>query len=333
MWYPKRLAMPEAVNRISQTEGALLVQDERMRLAMLIGAGASYGCGYTDPSSRPPLGTHLFPQLVDAYPETWGTLLDSDLPPLFRDNFEDGMAETWRRLPVRFSHLLIDMARFFSRFEPPKDDLYSTVVRELHASKLLRRTAVASLNYECVFEVAVSLLGLRLSMNLDAPPAGQVLLFKPHGSCNFLPDTQAFGFTVALGSPEGVLCEAEVAVKNLPEVRALYDADFAFPPCMSLYAEGKATLVCQSFIDDARSGWATWVRRCDYVISVGTRPNLADAHVWDPIVESKAIVWFVGGKDAGVAELEGAIGTRFRHVAETFEEAAPILCRRLRLLA
>jgi len=303
-----------------------------MRLAILIGAGASYGCGYTDPSARPPLGKDLFPQLVDTYPETWGTVPDSDLPPLFLENFEDGMAEMWRRMPARFSHLLIDMATFFSRFDPPENDLYSSLGRELHGSRLIRRTAVASLNYECVFEVAVGRLGLKLCMNQDAPVKDNVLLFKPHGSCNFIPEASVWKLTLQLSAQGHSYYDGPISVKQLDEVRAMYDAEFAIPPCMSLYSDGKATLVGQSFIEVARAGWAKWIRRSDYLIVIGARPNLADAHVWDPILESKAIVWFVGGEDPGVVDLHNAIGRRFHHVAETFEEAAPILCRRLRLV-
>jgi uncharacterized RDD family membrane protein YckC len=51
-------------------------------------------------------------------------VVDRDLTGLYTTNVEEEMAETLRGPADRFSYLLIDMARFFSRSEPPAYDPY-----------------------------------------------------------------------------------------------------------------------------------------------------------------------------------------------------------------
>lgn len=64
---------------------------------------------------------------------------------------------------------------------------------KLQGTRLIRRTVVASLDYECVFEVGARRLGLSLCINLDASGPSQILMFEPHRSCNLVPDFEAYG--------------------------------------------------------------------------------------------------------------------------------------------
>jgi hypothetical protein len=75
------------------------------KLTVLFGAGASYGCGYSDISKRPPLGYQLFDELVKEYPNSWGKYVPADLKEIFRSDFELGMAHMWESQPQYFSHL------------------------------------------------------------------------------------------------------------------------------------------------------------------------------------------------------------------------------------
>ena len=305
----------------------------QVRLAILIGAGASYGCGYEDTSKRPPLGDQLFDRLSLLYPATWGTLLDPDLVILYRGDgrFEAGMAETWRRQPDRFSDLLIDMARYFAQFSPPENDndCYSTLLRELRSTGLLSNCGVASLNYECVFELTVRGMGIRLGVTAGVDA---LKFWKPHGSCNFMPPI-GFGMTVQSAATNQRYYQGPVEIQHPATVETMYKQGFGLPPCMSLYAEGKATLVSEETIDTNRAGWNTWAPECDYILTIGASPNLADTHVWRPILESRANVWLIGGTDGDYLEVQQMLGARFCHLGNKFEEALPPLCRRLRVIA
>jgi|SRR5215204_4569310 len=108
-----------------------------MRLAFLTGAGASRGAGGITPYD-PPLGFELYEYLRNEYPETWGSL-PNNFDSLFRDNFEIGMAELWNAQLDIGSRLIIDMAVYFSRFDPPDDgmDCYSRLVWFLKTRNLI----------------------------------------------------------------------------------------------------------------------------------------------------------------------------------------------------
>jgi hypothetical protein len=60
-------------------------------------------------------------------------------------------------------------------------------LKTLIARKLLQRTAFTTLNYECIFDHAIYRLGLKAAHFEPEPPKGNVLVWKPHGACNLLP--------------------------------------------------------------------------------------------------------------------------------------------------
>jgi hypothetical protein len=91
---------------------------------------------------------------------SWGNLPTASAR-AFEDDFETAMFELWNQEPPDRSRLIIDMAIYFSRFLPASDgsDLYGELLRTLVVRKLLRRTAFATLNYECIFDIAAGRLG------------------------------------------------------------------------------------------------------------------------------------------------------------------------------
>jgi hypothetical protein len=83
-----------------------------------------------------------------------------------------------------------------------------------------------------------------------------------------------------------------------------------------------------------REHWRQIVRDADVVIVIGARPNLDDNHVWDPILESTADVWQVGGSSGDdFEEYESKLGRRFSKLGDTFDGAIPNLDVRLRIVA
>ena len=195
-----------------------------MKLSILIGAGASYGCGYTNVNERPPLGVQLFDKLVMKYPDSWGKHIPEDLISMFRSDFELGMGRTWERQLKYFSHLLIDMAVFFTYFDPPnvQDDLYTSLLNSILSTGLLSKYGFISLNYECIFEITVSRIGIKITMNDNYPASGNLLMWKPHGSCNFIPDAKVFNLTLQLSGQEQRYYSGKIKVLQLQEVRNLY---------------------------------------------------------------------------------------------------------------
>ena len=313
-----------------------------VRFAFLFGAGASFGAGALLPEP-PPLGADLYIKLRSAFPQpwSWGGLAGR-YDELFRSDFELGMASVWEEGALAWARgnqsnvrLLIDMARYFTQFEPAADasDLYSKFVRLLVDLRLVGRAGIATLNYECVLELASNRLGLPFAYSADEPAAGRLLVWKPHGSCNLLPAVSIWNFNIVM-TAGGDIFEGGLRVPppEPSEVRAEYDRGFALPPAMSLFAPGKPTPVAKSLAAEIRGQWASWVRQCDFITIVGARPLFADAHAWDPIVESQGQVWYVGG-EGDFSELSAKAAGRAVHVAERFDAALEPLARKLEILA
>ncbi len=134
------------------------------RFAVLFGAGASFGA--VDPPYRPPLGAGLFEQLVSACPATWGALSDDDKQRFEGPDrglaFEQGMQWLWdrdQRGELAVQDLITDMAVFFADFQLPPggNDCYSQLLSCIRRANIIgNRVAIATLNYECLLELAAA---------------------------------------------------------------------------------------------------------------------------------------------------------------------------------
>jgi len=303
------------------------------RLAILFGAGASFGAGDVRPYP-PPLGNHLFNVLEQHCPRTWGQL-PAHYKRMLRADFETGMGELWEQADLAPSQLFIDMGVYFTRFDPPGDgsDCYTHLLRAIQGRGLVGQTVIASLNYECILDVAAKPVGLLLAYlgKAGAPPPGNLLILKPHGACNLLPAAQVHGMSlVAAGGESGFYNGGLPNVPpSLPAVRQAYAEGFALPPMMSMYSKTKHSPVGRSFLQQTRDQWRQWVATCSAICCIGARPVLWDEHVWDPIIASDAPCWFVGGRDPAYEELSSRLGSRLHFVAPTFKEAVPMIERRL----
>lgn len=227
------------------------------------------------------------------------------------------------------------MGRFFAQFTPPEDgsDCYYRLVRSLIANRLAPRTACATLNYECVLDVAANKAGLAVAYaGPGDPPPGNLVIWKLHGACNLLPPAMFYNFSMVLGHHSTGYYDGEMRQLRLEEVLAEYDNGYALPPAMCLYAPGKPIRLATTLLKQIRGHWASWVARCDVVVVIGARAWLADNHVWDPIAESKARVWWIGGTDGDFDALAARIDSGIDHVGDYFEDSMPTLLRRLQLI-
>jgi hypothetical protein len=306
-----------------------------MNIAVLIGAGASYGAGGIGPE-RPPLGGELFDRLRRAFPASWGELLADDEIDAFMGDppFERGMKMLWEMGDRRAQRLIIDMALYFARFRPDMSrNHYAALIRMLVLSG--SGLAFCSLNYECVFEQVMAHLGYGL-MNLGPPDRlPSFLLQKPHGSCNYIdPMTRNVTNTTFAGPATYVYREApspnDVEVVPCAEVAEIYDAvGLSIPPAMSLYEPRKHSPVNPSLFEMVRTAWQGNALAADVILTVGARPVFEDHHIWDAVISASSPVWFVGGQDAVFQELRSRMGGRLVPIADTFDAALPVLYRRL----
>ena len=289
-----------------------------MRYAFLTGAGASHGAGNLVPK-RPPLGDDLFKELAGRFPHSWGSL-PSKYANLLCTEFESGMQQIWERRLDCVQELMVDMACYFSEFYPSSDksDCYSQLVTAIAEGKWLDRVAFATLNYECVLDVAANRAGLKIAYSAATPPEGNLLIWKLHGACNLLPSAQVYTMRFNAKS----IFDGPVQPVNLPMVRKRYQVEgLAVPPVMCGYMPGKPTQVAPRFLTQIRKQWAEWMKEVDVVAIIGVRPNLSEDYVWKPILYCQAEVWYVGGKDGDYHQLHDLVGDRLRYLSLRFNQA------------
>jgi hypothetical protein len=266
-------------------------------LVVLFGAGASYGSGNVVPYS-PPLGDGLFDDLARRDPGGWGAL-PGELQGEFKLDFEKGMLSLVEKHSHAVGPLMRVMTAYFASFRLDGSglDLYSRLLSGL--GRNLGHILFSSLNYECLFEIAVSMRGLTNEYFSDGPvSAGHVRISKLHGSCNF----RAPGIRVA---PRGV-SYAGSGVSFTPgalEAVSPQDAIAAVQgdglySAMCLYTVHKPIQIGTEVIRGMQEAWANSVRSAEKVIVIGTRPHDEDRHLWEPLADTDAALYFVGNRES-----------------------------------
>jgi hypothetical protein len=252
-----------------------------------------------------------------------------DLAELFNSDFERGMAEFIRRRRSDAPAFIRQIAEYFVQFEPGRANLYFDVVQTLLGSE--RRFTIATLNYDLLFERAVTIAGHRLAYHTPPVPRGNLPFLKLHGSCNFLPDPGGLiisDVSFDLPGAEDVNFEGNVIVAQPEQVRRFCRTETSLAPVMSLYAIGKQVLYCPAFVKQQQQAWADIVREATRVYIVGVRVTLTDEHIWNPILHSRAQVFYVDPSVAGFNILRSKRRS-CSHLAPDFESFPPILRRHL----
>ena len=262
---------------------------------ILFGAGASYGSEHVFPNP-PPLGGQLFNVLRRDSPLDWGTITGS-LRDEFEVSFERGMgallASGSHALPVLMQRLAI----FFAQFRPVQSNTYAELVEKLAATGKLSEIAFASLNYECLFEIAASTPNRPINyFGSHDPSTHAVTVWKLHGSCNFLPGPEITASRgVSYGS--GVLYNTSVRVVDPAQVPGYCLSNTALYPAMAHYAKGKQVQIAQPVIQRLQVEYAEAVSSATTVAIVGVKPNVEDPHVWRPLAGTPADLLIVGDEE------------------------------------
>jgi hypothetical protein len=267
-----------------------------MSAIVLFGAGASHGASGVFPSA-PPLGNSLYQELASMFPTTWGAF-PSSLQAQFHANFEDGMSALWDSGSHAIPILMQQMAIFFARYRLSSKsvDAYSQLLDGL--TKSGKPVRFSSLNYDCLFEVAVSMAGRAVNYFDDAPASdSDIILWKLHGSCNFLP---LGGVTATRGvsfSP-GVTFGTGIRPVNPKEVAAYCTGNTALYPVMAVYARGKPVQIAPAVIQRIQGFWTAAIKSAPVVVIIGVHFHPADNHIWGPLSATEAKLLFVGNKKA-----------------------------------
>lgn len=297
-------------------------------IIFLFGAGASYGAGGVLPE-RPPLGYQLYPILERIYPGTWGGLPKNIKEAFYEGaNFELGMKLIYEQIGSSIPILMRDMAIYFIQFRPyNKSTLYCRLIQDLQKIGLINRCLFSTLNYECLIEYSLIEQGFSISY-FDDENSLTTPVWKLHGSCNMFAQNIQLSQQVAYST--GVVFEAGVqAFLDPNKVIQHCLAETGLAPVMCLYMEGKVLSVSPSNIKQLQQTWADRVNNAQAVFSIGVSPNSQDKHIWEPLGNADAPLYFVGDQLAlenwQITSRTGS--TNF--LDNKFDIAYPSLLRRL----
>jgi hypothetical protein len=261
----------------------------------IFGAGASYGAGGILPE-QPPLGVQLYSILERIYPGSWGSF-PNDICEVFKENFEAGMQLVHDRFAVAIPSLMREMAVYFVQFRPyERATLYCRLIEDLKQKNLLHRTLFSTLNYECVLEFSL-LNHSHTIAYFDEGSNNEIPVWKLHGSCNMFSQSIQAGPGIAYG--EGIAWEGGIeAFLDANRVIQRCLVETALAPVMCLYMQGKPLSVSPAVIHAQQEKWAERVEAASMVVSIGVRPMTGDEHVWKPLAETSAPLFFIGDRIA-----------------------------------
>lgn len=257
---------------------------------VLLGAGASFGSGSTDPYP-PPLGngkSGLFARLEQR--GGIATRLPDTLKVSFNSNFEQGMAEYYEYADGNIMAFQREMAEYLAEFKPNDENLFLDLIRRVG----ILRVVYSTLNYDLLLELAAARLGINTIYSSTGPKTCARLL-KLHGSSNFWPNIPVGVFRGLVAARNG---KGDVAapVRPLTREETLHRCkeDDSFAPAMAMYAEGKPVRVCPDYVSEQQTQWRATVDRARYIFISGVRVHLADTHIWDVLAHSSAPVVYFG---------------------------------------
>jgi hypothetical protein len=226
--------------------------------------------------------------------------------------------------------LMQQMATYFAKFRLVASGAYQALVQALGRSGKVHAIQFASLNYECVLEIALSAAGVRINYSPGVAVDSQTSsVWKVHGSCNFLPGPEIQA-TRAVSYGSAAFFNTSIRPVDPSQVAPYCTGDTSLFPAMAHFAEGKTVQIGQPVIQAIQNAFTEAVIAAKTVAIVGVFPNVLDSHVWDPLGRTNAEVIFIGNAGAFSEWVTVHRGRRPSHyLGSRFEASIDALSARL----
>jgi len=282
------------------------IPDPAPKALLLIGAGASFGCGGLN--ARPPLGTTLYQELV-SFSDIWASLPATHARAFVTDGFERAF-DYWQepRLEGLKSPMLWHMAFYFDRFRIADSNAcaYVALAKAIIQLELLSQIAFVSLNYDTILEQAFLSLGVSIRgwSNFSEPQLAWFI--KPHGSSNFLPTKMSIFAPGLVGrgafnpKPNWVY-PGQVCRESPPPLEI---AQGLVHPIMAHYNRDKFARCGRDLIDALRNEWTQLALSAKIIAIIGVRPTIYDKMIWQSIATSPAKILFVNPNEQDCIEAQ-----------------------------
>ena len=289
----------------------------------LFGAGASYGSVDCRPH-LPPLGTQLFDVLEGLGGTT--SSLSEDQKFAFKQKFEPAMADLYATSSRKAYALLREMGSYFSEFKPGNKNLYIDLISHLLVSGA--RFTLATTNYDLLIEQSIQAVG----STYDHEPGrttGAVMLYKIHGSCNFLPVMRGISMKGCTFTGPGAAMEVAIRVAWPNEVRAFCQQQDSVAPSIAMYTTGKEVKICPQFVLNQLLLWQSLSSGAARNFVIGLKVEPVDSHIWDVLAQSPGDLIYVG-LERDLDEWKDSVGKRNAYwVGARFDEALPLIKAKL----
>ncbi len=247
----------------------------------------------------PPLGSQLYKELASKFPMSWG-MFPQDLRSQFDENFERGMGVLWDSGSHASPVLMQQMAVYFSEFLLPntRKDSYSKLIDSLVPLRAIGSSIFSTLNYDRLLECALTMAGRKVVyFNETATDSHQSIVWKLHGSCNFIPEDIKATRGVTFGS--GVKWGTSLRAVSTPqEVRKFCYGNTALYPALAIYTKDKPIQIAPETIQRIQNWWTNAIAQSSQIVVVGVNPNPDDDHIWNPIAASPSRLVYVGNEKA-----------------------------------
>jgi hypothetical protein len=277
-----------------------------MNTLLILGAGASYG---SDVANTPPLGSQLFDNLCTFNPDAWGSI-PSEYSQNFHDDFEVALADLGNAHPHIIPPLQRAMAAYFFEFLPRRTSIYFNLENKIKLSQW--DGAICTLNYERLLELSLASADIQPNVGSPTNAGTSIELCLPHGCCHlFCEGVHGTAHGVSFAG-FGVTTNGPVTIISDPAQHRQRILNDAFPPVMSYFEPNKRTTAGASFITSQRTRWSELVDDANVIVAVGIRVRINDSHIWEPIQNCTADVYYCSGESAGAEFLEWSKNARPR---------------------
>ena len=199
-----------------------------------------------------------------------------------------------------------------------------------------------TLNYECLFEQALTTLGLQFDYLLESaaePFVGLtgddwpgdrhspnvVCVAKLHGSCNFTTPDEPI-LRVQLSSPSTYV---ETRIVTSDPFAKLTESGVKHFPIMTQISPGKEDFIAGAQIFQIRRIWEKAVALASLIVVIGVAPREYDSHVWNPLRNAAGDILYIGG--ASDYESWRRCNDKIVWLGSTFVDSFRPLLRRLAL--
>jgi hypothetical protein len=227
----------------------------------------------------------LFNQLRIVFPSTWGSL-PSLLSETLTKDFEEGMGQIFNSdFSIQIAALMRNMAEYFCQFQISSfsENLYSCLLDTLKPS--LDKIVFSSLNYDLLLEYTATSKEIVTNYFLDRQDSKEIIFWKLHGSCNFLPANIQLDSDILFQS--NIIWDTTLRGVDPRDAFAFCRSQTGLYPAMCIYMKSKPTQIGYTQIKSIQNKWREAILHAEKVLIIGVKPYLANTHIWEPLTQTK----------------------------------------------